>query len=338
MKLSSDLPISHMSFAHWHTDDAEVGVVLAKAVFRLTADGQTRAQEPPPEISYEDVFEGDPASSALVMEQDIAPFKPKTDLIIRGTARSFEEEPRPDWPVSISIADVLNHSFHVRGPSRWLRPVLGWKLSQPDLVTTVPLTYALAYGGQCEEGEYTRFFEQNPAGIGFMTETAARDIEGFVAPQIGLLAEFMAAKPFDAMQVVGTMPVAKTWLPRRSSAGTFDDAWQQNRHPRMPKDYDLAFWNAASPRLQAKPHLTGDEKISLTGISHKRETVTLRLPGAQLALRSTTTPDAKVLPLILDTVDLDVEAVDDGTVSITLLWRTFTHDRDAYFNAEIIRG
>jgi len=50
MKLSSDLPISYMPFAHWHTDDTEVGVVVAKATFELTSDGQTRPQADPPEI------------------------------------------------------------------------------------------------------------------------------------------------------------------------------------------------------------------------------------------------------------------------------------------------
>ena len=32
-----------------------------------------------------------------------------------------------------------------------------------------------------------------------MTEDAARDVDEWAAPQIGLLAEFMAAKPFDPM-------------------------------------------------------------------------------------------------------------------------------------------
>ena len=335
MKLSTDLPVSCMAFAHWHTDDTEVGVVVAKAAFTLTKNG-TQPQTPPPEMTLVDEFAGDPASTAPTYEQDIAPSKPKTDLIVRGAARSFEKEPRRDWPVTISIPDVLNYGFHVRGPATWRKHLMRWQLTQPDAVTEVPLDFALAYGGQCKAGEDVTFFEQNPAGQGFMTEEAAAEVEEWPAPQIGLLAEFMAAKPFAQMTVCGTTPIAKGWLPRRARAGTFDAAWERDRHPRMPLDYDLGFWNAAPLRLQLDPYLNGDEAIEISGVSHRRETVNLRLPGAKLALKSEVTD--QTMPMALDTVDIDLSEVDDGAVSMTLLWRAMVPDREDYLSAQIVRG
>lgn len=65
-----------------------------------------------------DEFAGAPETSALLHEQYIAPCKPKTDLIIRGSARSLDAEPRRDWPVTVSIPDQLHYGFHVCGPSR----------------------------------------------------------------------------------------------------------------------------------------------------------------------------------------------------------------------------
>ena len=326
-----------MGFSHWHTDDSEIGVVVAKAAFTLSANGTT-PQADPPALEMVDVFAGDPASSALTHEQDIAPYKPKTDLIVRGTARSYERQPRPDWPVSISIPDLLTYSFHVRGPARWLRPSRKWQLSQPDPVAEVPLTYALAYGGSCTEGEEERFFEQNPAGQGYMTEAAAREVDSWPAAQIGLLGEFMEAKPFAPMAVHGTMPIAKAWLPRRALAGTFDAAWERDRHPRMPLDYDLAFWNAAPLRLQIGPHLRGDEALEISGLSHLRESVSLRLPGAKLAVQSRSAPAEPALPMALDTVDLDMQTIDEGYAKMTLLWRVIVPDRDAYNEAQIVKG
>lgn len=337
MNLTTTLPISHTGFAHWHTDDTEVGVVVAKATFELSADG-TAPQMPPPDLEMVDLFSGDPAETALDYEQDIAPHKPKTDLIIRGTARSFDNKPRSDWPVNISIPDRLNYGFHVRGPSQWLKPGRKWQLSQPDPVTKVPLTYVLAFGGQCKEDDEVHFFEQNPAGIGFMTEAAANSIQNWAAPQIGLLAEFMAASPFEAMAVHGTMSIAKSWLPRRAVAGTFNTAWERDRHPRMPLDYDLGFWNAAPTRLQLNPYLQGDELIEISGISHKTETVSLQLPSAKLVLQSRSSAQEPPIAMALDTVDLNVDTVDDGHVTMTLLWRALVPDRDAFFDAEIIRG
>ena len=337
MKLHSTLPLSHMAFAHWHTDDTEIGVVVAKAAFNLRKDG-TAPVTPPPDLMMVDEFDGDPATGPLIREQDIAPSKPRTDLIIRGTARSFEARPRRDWPVTITIPDRLHYSFHVRGPARWIKTMRRWQLSQPDEVTTVPLSYTLAYGGQCQDGDVTTFFEQNPAGTGFMTEAAARHVDGWSAPQIGLLAEFMDIRPFAPMAVHGTMPLAKAWLPRRAAAGTFDAAWERDRHPRMPLDYDLGFWNAAPRRLQLAPYLQGDEVVEIGGMSHKRETISLRLPGARLALRSLATPSADPVAMVLDTVELDVEGIDDGAISVAMLWRAIVPDRDLFAEAEIVRG
>lgn len=335
MHLSTELPVSCMAFAHWHTDDTEVGVAVAKACFVLSADG-SQPQNPPPELVLTDEFAGDPGHSALIREQDIAPFKPKTDLILRGTARSFEAKPRRDWAVGVAIPDVLSYSFHVRGPSLWRQHMRRWQLMQPDAVTEVPLTYALAYGGQCQVGDEALFFESNPAGLGFMTKAAAAEIDQWSAPQIGLLGEFIAADPFAPMAVHGFMPIAKAWMPRRSQAGTFDKTWEQDRHPRMPLDYDLAFWNAAPLRMQIEPYLQGDEEIAVTGVSHKRDVVHLRLPGAKLALRSADT--GQTLPMQLDTVDIEIETIDAGYASITLLWRALVKDRAAFAHAEIIRG
>lgn len=216
--------------------------------------------------------------------------------------------------------------------------MLRWQLSQPDAVTRVPLTYALAYGGHCEEGDTTVFHEQNLAGTGFMTELAAKDVDGWPAPQIGLLAEFMAAKPFEPMAVHGTMPIAKAWLPRRSAAGTFDTTWERDRHPRMPLGYDLAFWNAAPMRLRIAPYLKGNEVIAISGVSRKRETVSLRLPGARRVLQSRVQPSEPPLAMALDTVDLDIEKIDEGIARVTLLWRALVPDRAIYAEAEIIRG
>lgn len=338
MKLSSDLPITHMGFAHWHTDDTEVGIIIAKACFTLSSDGTTQPQTPPPDLEMADKYEADPSNSALLFEQDIAPQKRKTDLVIRGSARSFEAEPLPGWTVAVEIADVLHHGFVVRGPSVWEKQRSRWHLSEPDPVPTVPMSYAVAYGGSFGEDGKKEFFDQNPAGIGFISQTAASHLQQLPAPQIGLQAEFMTGDPFATMSVQGTMPMAKTWLPRRALAGTFDDTWKRTRHPRMPKDYDLAFWNISHPRLQIKSHLEGDETISLTGLSHLRHTFALQLPGEKLVVRSKSNSDAPDIAMTLDTVDVDVEKVDDGSVSITLLWRAMLIDSADYEAAEIIRG
>lgn len=311
--------------------------MVAKAAFLLTPE-RTIPMAEPPALILADSFHGDAARSPLLHEQDIAPFKPRTDLIIRGFARSFQGKPRRDWPVCIAIPDRLRHEFHVRGPSYWQREAGQWRHLGPNPVTEVPLSYALAFGGAHGQGEQTVFHAENPAGLGFMTPASARDLEGWYAPQIGLLAEFMAARPFEPLSVRGTGPIAKGWLPRRALAGTFDADWQRDRHPRMPADYDLAFWNMAPGRMQIGPYLQGGEALHLTGISHLHETLVLNLPLARLAILSRSDHGQSPVPMVLDTVDLDIAAIDQGQASVTLIWRAVLPDRFAFAEAEIIRG
>ena len=42
--------------------------------------------------------------------------------------------------------------------------------------------------------------------------------------------------------------------------------------------------------------------------------------------------------MALDTVDINVDQIDDGQIDIVLLWRIIVPDRNLYTKAEIIRG
>ena len=130
----------------------------------------------------------------------------------------------------------------------------------------------------------------------------------------------MAPDPLAEMAVRGFGPIAKAWLPRRGHAGTFDTDWQRDRHPRMPADYDLAFWNAAPGPLQIAPYLAGNEVIRVSGVSHAPAAVEVALPGVGLMLEATG-EDAVNVPMPLDTVALDITAEDPSAHRLTLIWR-----------------
>jgi hypothetical protein len=319
MRLSSPLPVAMMFFKHWHTDDTEVGVVIAKAQFRRQADGVFRAAGVP-DWRMEDVFAGDPAWTPLVAEQDIAPGKVGCDLIVTGVARAPGGRARRDWPVGVAIAGRLTYGFHVRGPSQWERQAKRWVLTDPAAVAEVPLTYALAYGGASprRDGAPPDVFEGNPAGLGHAGRHRLDAGEPFPAPQIGDLAEFIAADPTQAMMVHGTGPVAKAWMPRRSFAGTFDAAWRDLRHPRMPHDYSLRFWNAAPRPLQIEGGLLGNEVVRLAGMSATLPDLACPLPCVQLWLVAA---GGAAATMSLDTVAIDVSADDPLDHAMTLVWR-----------------
>lgn len=337
MKLETRLPLATVFYKHWDNEDQEIGVVVAKAAFHRSADGQFRPTAKPPELRFSDMFSGDAATSSLEAEQDIAPGKPATDLLIRAVARSFAGKAMSDWPVSIRIKDRLHYEFRVRGPAKWQHRFMGWKLDAPTPVMQVPLEYELAWGGVLRDADNAiiTLSEVNPAGRGFCTKSwldARRD--PFDAPMIGFLAEMMQSDPLAPASVHGTRPVAKTWLPRRAFAGTFDSDWQQSRHPRMPQDYALEFWNCAHRPLQLSPHLAGDEIIEVHGISAGGP-VLLPLPSAALALHVEGATQMGI-SMVLDTVEADLAAENPAEHRLEMTWRARIPAPERFFRAELL--
>jgi len=339
LQLFSRLPLSPLFFKHWGSDDTEIGVVLAKARFSRAEDGVWLRADPAPTVAFEDRFAGDPAFAALVAEQDIAPGKIGTDLTLEAIARAPDGRPMTDWPVSVTVPGRLHYGFQVRGPSVWRRGGDRlWTRSPPQPVTEVPINYALAFGGRAPGPEGSEVVhEANPAGIGLVTRERLAAGEEIAVPQIGTLAEFMVADPLAVMTVQGFGPLAKAWLPRRGHAGRFDDDWLRTRHPRMPRDYSLRFWNAAPGPLHLDPPLRGDEAIVVSGISPGPDPVTLRLPGVWCALDLAGAERAR-LAMVLDTVTLDLTDPDPRGHSATLIWRAQVAAPHRFDTAEVISG
>ena len=325
MKLTSLLPLGSMFFRHWHTDDSEIGIGVAKAAFTIDPDGGLRTVRPAPELQLEDIYEGDPALTPMLSEQDTAPGKTGTDIVIHADAHSPGGRDLADWQVGVSIPERLTYQFMVRGPSRWEHGLLGWKLSEPALVNRVPLTYALAYGGPAggwaEVPKDNPVYQRNPAGKGYATEDSLKGKQPFAAPQIGDIGDFMGAQAGQEMMVHGVGPIGKAWLPRRAHAGTFDQDWIDTRHPRMPRDYELDFWNNAHPRLQLRPYLTGNEVITLHGMVPGGGDRAIKLPGIKMMLAATGDNVSKNHTMKLDTVVIDVRDPNPEAHSLNLVWR-----------------
>ena len=315
------LPFPAMAFHHWGPDDREMGVAIVKGTFGIRAGHKAyiaRDQDP---LLLEDVFAGDPTSSSLLREQEIAPVKIASDLTVHATARAPEGIERRDWSVSITIPDRVHHGFQVFGARQWRRERRGWSLSEPEPMVELPIRYEHAYGGAVE-GDV---FEENPVGCG---RTAPEDDpDKMSAPRIAELGETQAAGR-GTWSVRGFGPIAKTWLPCRSFAGTFDEDWLSNRHPRMPPDYSFEFWQNAPSALQIRPFLEGNETIELRGVAHEREPYRFALPGPRLEF-TTTRPDggeARFTLMALDTCHIDIDDRDQEKHRLTLVWRAIFAD------------
>ncbi len=337
MHLTSDLPIASMFFKHWHTDDTEVGVVVAKARFWRRDDGVFVADPTPPDLILTEIFMGDPTQSPVMYDQDIAPGKAATDVILHAYARSPRGAVLTDWPVAVRVANRLQYGFHVRGPSQWQKGAAGWRLTPPEPVQTVPITYALAYGGMApgSDAAIPDVFQFNPVGTGFANRASLANGQPILAAQIGELAEFMQGDPLAAMMVHGFGAIAKTWLPRRAEAGTFDAAWQLARAPRMPADYSLRYWNAAHRQLQFTDSFKGVEVIEVTGVSHHSPVVSVALPFVALGLQADG-DDTAQQRMVLDTVEIDLRSDSPADHCLQLTWRCHIDAPHRFATGEIL--
>lgn len=334
MRVINSTVFPAMTFDHWDQDGHEQSVGIVKATLHRENDGWTWRQEQP-SILLEDRFEGDPATSALLEEQEIAPRKPATDVTLRAIAHAPGGKPFEDWPVEITIPERLTYGFHVRGPSQWRRHWLrGWRLDKPAAVRTVPLEYGLAYGGSVtdDKGILTTH-EYNPAGCGYVTDDLLRVGDPIPAPQIGLLPELLRQDISAPLAVQGFGPIARTWLSRRGRAGTYDDAWLATRHPRLHGDFDPRYWNSAPGPLQLSPHLNGDEEIRLRNLHPSKPDYRLKLPG--VAPRGLLCPNNAVIEFTLDKVMLNVASSLESGHSATLIWRAGFPASDSHETLQI---
>ena len=116
---------------------------------------------------------GPPGRGSLRWESDLAPGKPRCDLVVLGTAHAPGGRPRRRYPAALRLRRpgpgglLLDHALQVTGP-RWLRRrgallrALGWlvravslglarpcswRLTAPQAAPAVPLRYEYSFGG-----------------------------------------------------------------------------------------------------------------------------------------------------------------------------------------------
>jgi len=327
MIIANNTPFKHFYFDHWFPGDKERSVLIVQGVFRFE-EGKpyaTYVESDQVDIFMEDEFHDKPNESSLKMESNLVPFKRKTDVVINAVARSPDEIPLSQWNVGVEIKDKLSYGFVVRGESYWQKNKLGrkWHLTVPEKITELPVRYEYAYGGISQDKNTDEVvFQYNPVGCGFYTPEVLSENNRLQAHQIGDVAEFMQEDISSEMQVHGFGAVSKAWSPRRQMAGTFDASWQQERQPKMPEDYNLAYWNGAHGRLQVYPFLLGNETIRLMGLRHNPGPWELPLASGSVSITLHYEEiGSETVPLKLDTVYLDIADKDPQQHRLVQTWR-----------------
>lgn len=198
----------------------------------------------------------------MVAPGDLAPFKPAADVTVGERSAALRVHGPRDWETALSFVTPT------------------WRLGAAKPVPSVALDWRLAAGGRVIGDPEGAVDDRNPIGPGMLDEALTRRGRPFRAPQIDAAAAPVAA-PFARPEPQGFGPVSPFWLWRRRYAGSYGEAWQRGRAPRLPEDFDYRFFQCAPPAL-VMPHLRGDEAVRLDGLAPGGGPLRFSLPGTAL--------------------------------------------------------
>ncbi|UQA55738.1 DUF2169 family type VI secretion system accessory protein [Polyangium aurulentum] len=274
MKIKNATPLSLIAFQSVDLAGTPFEVVAMKGTFEIVKDAPLRladAQEP---IRTSDVLWEREVPSSLRAEDDLAPFKPATDVIVNATAHAPGGKSAAQWHAGVKVG-ALRKRVLVTGPRAWVHaPLLGWSMSPIVPVRAVPIRYERAFGGET--------YEKNPVGVGMVDVRRVDRSSDVPVPQI-LPADGRVPVLGEPYPVEGLGAIAKPWQPRRARAGTFDDALKAQERPTLPPDFNVAYWNAAHPDLICDGFLRGDEAVELENLHPEHARLAFTLPALVVA-------------------------------------------------------
>lgn len=295
-----------------------VVATLVKATLVVDPKGRVHLAAKQEPVDFAGKYNGEPGKNSVRREPEVAFTKPGTDCVLQGHAVSPRPVPQLDLGFRVG---PLTKVARVFGDRRWEPGLLGNKISPPRPFERMPLLWERAFGGwdrTPEKEEHHQGEPQNPVGVGFVAKKG-KPVPGAPLPNLEDPRELLTSQA-GRVTPVGFGFTGHHWQPRAKFGGTFDEAWEKERAPRLPKDFDRRFFLAAAPGLSTATHLLGNEPVVVIGATPEGRWE-FSLPGIQaprcaVALRQGPVQD---LQTALDTVIVDADLR-----QVVLLWRAFT--------------
>ncbi|RAM61573.1 hypothetical protein RB25_24750 [Herbaspirillum rubrisubalbicans] len=261
------------------SDGAEVWIVAVKATYDILPDGNTRIASQQVPVYRGPVFHDDLRS--LRYDIDLGPPKPATDVLLNGHAYAQGTLPVEELHVGFRVGS-MKRLAKVSGDRYWQRGILFSSPSKPVPFVRMPLVYERAFGGDALDAEHS---SGNPLGRGIEPDADGRvwlpNVEALDKP-----IHHRGARP----QPMSFGPLPSHWLERRQYAGTYDDAWLEQRHPLPPQDLDPRHWQLAPAAQQVDGRLRGGEEVVLVNLTPPGYAadgrLSFRLPKLTLAFQT----------------------------------------------------
>jgi hypothetical protein len=241
-------------------DGIDTLYVVVKATVNLRPKLALAPAQTPPSL-VDEYYEA-PENSSLKQVSEMHIGKPGTDVLLVGCARAPRGQHAESVMVSMSVAERTKQVL-VMGDRTWQSD---GKPSSPREFEAIPLVWERAFGGMHTLEELVFAEERNPIGVGFRGKQPSDSMVGQPVPNLEDPAAPIGSWD-DRPAPACFAPIAPSWLPRRAFAGTYDAAWQNQRAPYLPADFDLRFFQCAPPEMCFDRYLQGTEAVQIQGAS-----------------------------------------------------------------------
>ena len=276
----------------------EVYVAVVKASFHWRADGTLEPLAEAAPIVVGDLYGGPPESSGLVFANEVTLAKPKVDVLVAGeiVPRAASEA----LECSLEVGTQIRKTLRVFGDRYWspgvLHPIVP---SRAKPFSRMPIAWARSFGGT-DPDDPSVVDRRNPVGRGVRKRASA--LKGLPAPNFED-PRAPISNPTKRPIPVGFGPIAPHWQPRSDLAGTYDEAWKNDRYPLLPLDFDPRFLNVAPADQQLDRYEPGSE-VRLTDFTPARRE-RFRLPEFAPLLTVVDAPTIVEVACAVDTIVLE---------------------------------
>ncbi|UGX87051.1 DUF2169 family type VI secretion system accessory protein [Phyllobacterium meliloti] len=324
-------PFAAIGFEQAHVNGNDMGVIAVRGRYRVERDGSLEllsAQE----IVLVDTYAGIPQSTPLVQAADLIPFKPATDVTVLATSYPPNAIAQDvTWLAGVRIEEY-KYAVRVFGQRYWERQGKDLRPGSPQLAKPTPIDYRFTWSDLHLEEMPSDPAPYNPVGVRLPND----DIDAVLNAPMALI-QAWNDESFNAKNAINTpagfAPIAPFWRDRQQYAGTYNDDWQNNRHPLLPVDFDYRFYQCAPPQLIMGGFLVGDEEIELFRLHAELESIVFRLPRIQPYAKFQWT-DERVVPmrLNLDGVHIDARGTD---ILVDVTWRGWLPICPSFFRIDL---
>lgn len=255
-------------------------IVAVKATYDIKPDGSVMLAEEQLEPLLAPEYNGEDGVSSLRYEADLVALKPTTDVLINGTAYAPNGKPSTNFIVGARIGRIQK-AIRVRGNRVWYEGAFGPASSSAQPITELPIIYERAYGGFDQtdpDPKNQQMDSRNPVGCGVVAQADSR--LGQPVPNF----EYLNGN-LEKDGPAGFGAIDSYWSPRRELTGTYDAAWQQNRLPLLPKDWDPRSLLCSPVDQRPQSYLVGGEIVELTNLTPGGKLI-FALPKVHLSFRT----------------------------------------------------